>query len=90
MPVNVNKEILNVSTENMQLISVDQAWFYSIVPKSQYANKISFYIDESRNIESTRDELEILLGKEIELEATPHDLITQTISKLYRKKSRNG
>lgn len=78
---------IDINTELLQLITVDQAWHYSIVPKKTGANTLEFYIDSSRPIDETRDELELLFGKAIEFEKREPDFIYQTLGKHYRKGS---
>ena len=54
----------NISTELKQLISSEQAYAYGIVPVEQQGNIITFI---ARNpSQSLREELQIILGKQIQ------------------------
>jgi type IV pilus assembly protein PilB len=77
--------IADLDTGLMQLITADQAWHYSIVPKRAVNGQIEFYIDHSKPLEETREELEILFGKAIILEKAEPEFIFQTLGKHYRK-----
>lgn len=74
-----------VSTDLQQVITTEQAWHYSVVPKSMHNNKIELFIDASTKNDSIKEELEILLGKEILFEDREPELIRKTLVKYYRK-----
>jgi general secretion pathway protein E/type IV pilus assembly protein PilB len=76
---------IDFNTELLQLITVDQAWHYAIVPRKASAGKLEFFIDSNKPADETRDELEILFGKQIELVKADPDFIYQTLGKHYRK-----
>lgn len=78
-------DILSLTTEVQQLISVDQAWHYSIIPKNSDKQNLTFYIDRQKNLGDIRNELAVLFGKEIILEPLDSDLINKTLGKHYRK-----
>lgn len=78
-------DYIDVNTDLQQIITTEQAWHYSIIPKSNGGSKFTFYIDETKNQESVKDELEILLGKSINLENTGSQLINKTLGRYYRK-----
>jgi type IV pilus assembly protein PilB len=78
-------ENIELNTELLQVITVDQAWHYAIVPKKASAGKLVFYIDSTKPLSETIDELEILFGKTVELEKAEPDFIYQTLGKYYRK-----
>lgn len=69
----------------MQLITSEQAWYYSIIPKKAFNGRLEFFIDSTRNLTGIREELEVLFGKDIVLDAVEPDLINQTLGKHYRK-----
>jgi len=77
---------INITTELKQVITADQAWHYSIIPKSN-GEALSFFIDKEKNAEEVKDELELLLGKKIKLEKAASDIIRKTLGKYYQ---RNG
>ena len=76
---------IEISADIQQLITTDQAWHYYIIPKS-YSNKIyEFYIDDTKNVIDTSEELEMLLGESIKLIQVPSIVIQKSLSKYYRK-----
>lgn len=81
----MSNQILQVSTENLQLITVDQAWHYSIVPKTSTDKDLYLYIDEKKNLAEIKNELEMLFGKQVILEPTSFELISRSLASLYRK-----
>lgn len=82
----INKNSIGeLDTVLMQLITADQAWYYSIIPKKAVNGQIEFYIDQAKPVVEIREELEILFGKEIILEKAEPDFIYQTLGKHYRK-----
>ncbi|HIA12587.1 MAG TPA: type II/IV secretion system protein, partial [Flavobacteriales bacterium] len=76
--------VLNVDLQ--QLITTEQAWHYQIIPKSVENNHLEFYVAAERAGNGLRDELEILFGKEVELDTKPSEVVKKTLSKYYRKK----
>lgn len=78
-------ESITINTDLQQLITTEQAWHYGIVPKSNGGSNIAFYIDDTKNSKSIKDELEMLLGKNIQLELTNSEIITKTLGRYYRK-----
>lgn len=84
-----NNSIPELDTGLMQLITADQAWYYSIIPKKAVNGQIEFYIDQTKPLNDIRDELEVLFGKKIILEKAETDFIFQTLGKHYRKSTGN-
>lgn len=78
-----------ISTEVLQLITIDQAWHYLVVPKEAKDDHVVFYIDQNAPQHETQEELEILLGKHISLEPISGEVINQILSKHYRKGNRS-
>lgn len=72
---------LNVDLQ--QLLTTEQAWHYRIIPKSIAKDKIEFYADDNNFSAYLKDELEILLGKNVELERVSHELVQKTLGKYY-------
>ena len=83
---------ISLDAETQQVITTDQAWHYHIVPKNVNGESISFYVDESKRSISLQDELEMIFGKQVELEPSSPDLINKTLGKYYRQtyKNKNG
>lgn len=85
-----DNEILSVGTEVQQAITVDQAWYYSIIPKEADENSLTLYIDEQKSQDETLNELMLLFGKEIILVPASSEVINKTLGKLYRKGQSNS
>src|SRR5579872_4441307 len=78
---------IELTNELQQIITAEQAWHFSIVPKSNNEKQWEFYADEEKISAALQNELETLLGKNIVLEKTPYPVIFRTLGKYYRKKS---
>jgi len=78
-------QAIDISAELQQIITTEQAWHYNIIPKSKAENKLEFYIDESKDIKSVGEELEMLFDVNIWLEKISADIIHKSLSKFYRK-----
>ena len=78
---------ISLSTELQQLILGDQAWHYQIVPKEQNETKIDFFIAPREDKENLRNELQIVLGKEIALVEVDEAEIAKALNKYYRQTS---
>jgi type IV pilus assembly protein PilB len=78
-------KILPLTTELQQLITVDQAWHYAIIPKFSNEKQFVFYIDEQKNTGEIKNELEMLFGKQVELQPVSSGLINITLGSHYRK-----
>lgn len=77
-------EHIELEAELQQLIRSDLAWHYRILPKAQADSSITFFIDETTDIELTREELSALLGAEIELEKCSKETIQRSLGRYYR------
>ena len=81
---------ISLNTDLQQVITTEQAWHYSIIPKTSDRNSIALYADASRIQHGLKDELEILFGKKIDLVELEPEIIQKTLVKYYRKNnSRN-
>lgn len=76
---------IQLKTEIQQSITPEQAWHYSIIPKSVNNSSCEFYVDEEKEDDSLPEELEMLFGKKIKLIKIQSDLIRKTLSRYYRK-----
>ena len=57
---------LNIPTALQQLISAEQAYHYRIIPEAQHNGSLCFKTDSTTKVQLAQ-ELEIILGKHIEL-----------------------
>jgi type IV pilus assembly protein PilB len=83
-------DYIPLTSELQQVITTEQAWHYTIVPKTAVNGSLEFYIDEQQFHRNLGDELEILFGKEITLDQQPGAIIQKTLSKYYRKNKGHG
>ena len=77
---------LNIPTALQQLISAEQAYHYRIVPEAQHNGSLHFKTDSTAKAQLTQ-ELEIILGKHIELIDENSALIQKALDLNYRKKT---
>ncbi|MBN2788274.1 MAG: type II/IV secretion system protein [Paludibacteraceae bacterium] len=74
-----------LDAELQQLITANQAWQYAIIPKEYFEDKVTFYIDKNKNLNTATEELEFILGKKVKFEQIETNIIQKTLSKFYRK-----
>jgi type IV pilus assembly protein PilB len=74
-----------LTTDLLQVLTPDQAWHYTIIPKKVTALFLEFYCVKENNNE-VKEELEVLFGKDIRLSEISQDIIFKTLGKYYRKK----
>lgn len=74
----------NISTQLQQLVSAEQAYLYRIVPYKQHNGSITFKTDQ-KDRESLKNELHIILGKEIQFIEESTENIQHYLNRNYRK-----
>jgi general secretion pathway protein E/type IV pilus assembly protein PilB len=84
--MNLTEDII-LLTDNIHLLTKDQAWHYRILPKSKQGTAFTLYCEDGVNTQQLLSELEILLGLTIELEPLPAAQIARLLSKYYIKDS---
>jgi len=77
-------ELFNIPTQLQQLISAEQAYHYHIVPVEQQNGSLVFKTDQKDTI-ALRQELQIILGKAVELIEDSPENIQKYLSLNYRK-----
>lgn len=77
-------EHIELKPELQQLIRSDLAWHYRIVPKEVSDDKFAFYFDETADRIVTKEELEVLLGKKVDLVATNKTIVQRALGLYYR------
>lgn len=75
-------EIL-LTTENIHLLTKEQAWHYRVLPKSGTELRMELYCEAGAEEDSLAIELEVLLGKEVLLEPIPVTSVARLLSKYY-------
>lgn len=81
---------LTLSVLEIQQLTPEQAWHYSIVPASADQGGIDFFIDEEKQQHEVSEELEVLLGRAVSLQKVPKETMRKWLSTYYRKEQRNG
>jgi type IV pilus assembly protein PilB len=74
-----------VTTELLQKITADQAWHYTIVPKTSKGSVLELYIDETKKQDFIKHELEMLLGGDVHLFPISAAETHKLLAKYYRK-----
>ncbi|TJY37403.1 GspE/PulE family protein [Pontimicrobium aquaticum] len=74
----------DIPTSLLQTISSDQAYHYNIVPKTVNSDVIIF--KAAKVSEALKQELQIILGKEVILEKEKQEVIDNYLAKNFRKK----
>ncbi len=75
----------NIPTALQQLLSAEQAYHYRAIPHFQQNGSITFKTDTT-STQLLKNELMIILGKEIELISVPTNEIDQYLTTNYRKR----
>lgn len=73
-----------IKTDYLQLITVEQAWHYRIVPREALNGSIFLYTDNIYT-ENIKDEIELIFNKEVFFEVVDSEIIQRTLGKYYRK-----
>lgn len=73
----------NLTPELLQLLTTEQAWHYSVVPKAAHNGSLELLVDETRLVAGLAEELELLLGKRIVLHHTPPAAVRELLSRYY-------
>ena len=84
----MNKELLEIPTQTLQLISADQAYHYRVIPYNEFGEKVFLKTDTTKPNELLA-ELQIMLNKEIVLEQESSQIIEQYLQQNYRKRARD-
>ena len=76
---------IEIGTDIQQIITSEQAWHYSIIPKSAQNGMIELYISDDKLINGVVDELEMLFGKQVKITPTEPSVIHKSLGKYYRR-----
>lgn len=80
-------ESITLHTEIKNLITVDQAWYYKIIPLSLNQNTLELLIAKDSINQSIATELEVITGYKIHLQETETSIIESHLFKHYPKSS---
>ena len=81
----MENKFIKLDTEDLQAVSKEQAWHYRLIPKSISDQRFECYIDEKSFNLNVQEELEIITGKEVVLDAIASDLVERTLKRYYLK-----
>jgi type IV pilus assembly protein PilB len=76
-------ELAQINTELKNQITIDQAWYYGIVPLKQENDVLHFLVNDHKKTPDLQGELEIVLGKKIQLGGEDPQKIEQLLLSLY-------
>jgi type IV pilus assembly protein PilB len=76
-------EITQVNNETKNLLNIEQAWYYKVVPLKFDGSNLELLVNAARNSSELKTELEIVLGKNIILKSAPEEEVEQLLQKLY-------
>lgn len=79
------QDYIQLNAELQQVITPEQAWHFLIIPQEVNGNRVSFYIDKDAHSEALKDELEMLLDKDVTLKQANGEVIRKTLGRYYRK-----
>ena len=77
-------------TSVLQFITSEQAWHYSIVPKTINADGLEFYCGSGTDLSQTKEELELLFGKKITLVPIDNTELKKCLSTCYIRRNGNS
>lgn len=78
-----------INSELKNVVTVDQAWYYKIIPAGQSNGSLDLFVSESKNVSELKEELEIVLGKAIKLITIPENKIEELLQTHYHKSGQN-
>jgi len=78
---------ITLLTDNIHLLTHDQAWHYRVLPKSHKGRKLVVYSAQSADADALAAELEVLLDKEVVIETLPDEDITRLLTKYYLREN---
>lgn len=76
---------IKIAEENLHLVSGDIANHYRVLPKENNDGVLLLYIDEEYTNDDVKDELELMIGREIGFINSPGTEIEKGLSLYYRK-----
>lgn len=76
---------ITIPVELLNILSVEQAWHYKIVPRRINCTTAEFFCIEETAADDVKEELELLLGKKIVLIPESPISINRTLSRYYSK-----
>lgn len=82
-------DTLSITPDLKELITVEQAWHYNIIPFKTEDDKIGIYFDENKDNTTWRQELELVLGRKLVFKPLNDEILNRTLSIYYRRADKN-
>jgi len=83
--VNEKTELLELDTLLKSIVTTEQAWHYSIIPKQIEDNYLLFWISELVSTSEVEKELQVILGKNVNTYPISPEIIKNSLLKHYPK-----
>lgn len=83
-------ELLQLNNELKNTLTIDQAWHYGIVPFKNENNTLHVFVSEKKNTPDLQSELEIILGKKINLKSETSEDLEQMLLRNYPRSNNSG
>ncbi|WP_317897777.1 GspE/PulE family protein [Aurantibacillus circumpalustris] len=83
-------EFVQINTELKNQVTIDQAWYYKIVPLKIENGVLHFTVSENKKSKDLQSELEIVLGRKVVLEGIDSEKLEQSLMSNYPKVQNNG
>jgi type IV pilus assembly protein PilB len=80
-------EDLIVADELLHELTTEQAWYYRVFPFAQEKGILHLYFDGGKDEEALRDELEILLGRQVLLLPLEAAVLSRLLNQYYLKEN---
>lgn len=81
----MSEKVIHIETELKQAISVKQAWFYRIIPREMDGETLVVYMDRTRRMNGIKNELEVVVGKPVQILPMDPSLLEASLARLYPK-----
>jgi type IV pilus assembly protein PilB len=78
-------DVIKISADLKNQISIDQAWYYKIVPSKLENGILYFLVDKNKISSDLKSEIEIVLGKKVDLVPEDQLQVEQLLSNYYPK-----
>ncbi|MGK6353535.1 GspE/PulE family protein [Parapedobacter sp. DT-150] len=75
-------EELHIDLADLKLVSAQQAWHYRIIPQRMNGHLLC-YTDREMDLQQMREELEMLIGMDVEMKSLPQAAVTKYLNKHY-------
>ncbi len=81
----IDDNYISLTPEEQQFLPANIAWHFKVVPKSIVDGEIWLYIDREQNLALIKEEVEVILGSEVNFEKIDGKAIIKALGKYYRQ-----